>query len=89
MLQSGARQHSDVRESDADGPWLQGKRCEYDRSRMERRDVIPRENMYRNGVKITTTANDGRHTDETGNKGKATHQYQGILMKARPVARIR
>ena len=35
-----------------------------------------RADVYRNGVKITTTANDGRHTDETGNKGKATHQYK-------------
>ncbi len=32
--------------------------------------------IIRDGVIITTVANDGAHTDSTGNKGKATYVYQ-------------
>jgi glucose/arabinose dehydrogenase len=32
--------------------------------------------VFRNGVRITTTANDGSHTDSTNNKGRATYTYQ-------------
>ncbi|HEX2164539.1 MAG TPA: M36 family metallopeptidase, partial [Thermoanaerobaculia bacterium] len=32
--------------------------------------------VFRNGALITTTANDGAHTDSTGQKGGGTHQYQ-------------
>lgn len=32
--------------------------------------------VFRNGALITTTANDGAHTDSTGQKGGATYDYQ-------------
>ena len=32
--------------------------------------------VYRNGSKVTTTANDGAHTDNTGQKGGGTFTYQ-------------
>ncbi|MDX1645046.1 MAG: PKD domain-containing protein, partial [Thermoanaerobaculia bacterium] len=32
--------------------------------------------VYRNGVLVTTTANDGFHTDNTGNVGSASYDYQ-------------
>jgi hypothetical protein len=32
--------------------------------------------VLRNGVLLTTTANDGAHTDSTGQKGKASFTYQ-------------
>ncbi len=32
--------------------------------------------VYRNGVVVATTANDGFYTDFTGNKGRATYTYK-------------
>ncbi len=32
--------------------------------------------IFRNGSKITTTANDGTHTDNTGNKGNGSYTYR-------------
>jgi glucose/arabinose dehydrogenase len=32
--------------------------------------------VFRNGVRITTTPNDGSYTDSTNNKGRATYTYQ-------------
>jgi hypothetical protein len=32
--------------------------------------------VYRNGVVVATTANDGFYTDSTGNKGRATYTYK-------------
>ena len=32
--------------------------------------------VYRDGNLITTTANAGEHTDNTGNRGKATYIYE-------------
>jgi PKD repeat protein len=32
--------------------------------------------VFRNNVKVTTTANDGAHTDATGQKGAATYTYK-------------
>ena len=32
--------------------------------------------VYRNGTKIMTTANDGAHTDNTGNKGSGSYTYK-------------
>lgn len=32
--------------------------------------------VYRNGALITTTANDGFHTDSTGGRGKDSYEYQ-------------
>jgi hypothetical protein len=32
--------------------------------------------VYRNGTLITTTANDGFYTDNTGQRGKGSYTYQ-------------
>jgi hypothetical protein len=36
----------------------------------------PNIDVYRNGVVVATTANDGFYTDSTGNKGHATYTYK-------------
>ena len=38
----------------------------------------PNIDIYRNGVVVATTGNDGFYTDSPGGRGHATYTYQGV-----------
>jgi len=43
---------------------------------LERGEFSPNIDIYRNGVVVATTGNDGFYTDSPGGRGPATYTYQ-------------